>query len=315
MPTGHELLSVILPAHNEEENVPLIAHRLADLLDSNHIRHELIFINDGSTDQTWEAIRRTSEELPQVRGVRFSRSFGKEAALYAGLQAAKGDCCVTMDCDLQHPVEKVPEMWRLWCEGYEVIEGVKRERGTESKLHRSAALFFYRSISRAAKMDLRRSSDFKLLDRKAILVLLNMPERDTFYRALSAWIGFRTAQVEFDVQPRAAGKSSWSSWQLFCYALSNLAAFTSAPLYLVIFLGILMLIAAVLTGGEALYRYFTGEALEGFTTVILLQLFTGSLLMISLGIIGYYLSKIYNEVKHRPRYVIAETLDSPASKE
>ena len=212
-------------------------------------------------------------------------------------------------------MEKIPEMWRLWCEGYEVIEGVKRERGTESKLHRSAALFFYRSISRAAKMDLRRSSDFKLLDRKAVLVLLNMPERDTFYRALSAWIGFRTAQVEFDVQPRAAGKSSWSSWQLFCYALSNLAAFTSAPLYLVIFLGILMLIAAVLTGGEALYRYFAGEALEGFTTVILLQLFTGSLLMISLGIIGYYLSKIYNEVKHRPRYVIAETLDSPASKE
>ena len=174
--------------------------------------------------------------------------------------------------------------------GIEVVEGVKRERGTETAAHRTAARWFYGLISKAAKTDLRSSSDFKLLDRKAVLVLLNLPERNTFYRALSAWVGFRTARVEFDVQPRTAGQSSWSTFSLIRYAISSLASFTSAPLYLVILMGFLMLIATLLVGGEALFRYFAGEALEGFTTVILLQLFTGTLLMFSLGIIGYYLA-------------------------
>ena len=297
------LLSVILPAHNEAENIPKMARRLAEVLTAAHIRYEVLFVNDGSTDNSWDVIRQTAQAYPQVRGIRFSRAFGKEAALYAGLQAARGDCCVTLDCDLQHPVETIPEMYRLWAQGIEVVEGVKRERGTESAAHRTAARWFYRLISKAAKTDLRSSSDFKLLDRKAVLVLLNLPERDTFYRALSAWVGFRTARVEFDVQPRTAGQSSWSAFSLIRYAISSLASFTSAPLYLVILMGFLMLIATLLVGGEALFRYLAGEALEGFTTVILLQLFTGTLLMFSLGIIGYYLAKIYDEVKRRPRYV------------
>lgn len=303
------LLSVILPAHNEAENIPKMARRLAEVLTAAHIRYEVLFVNDGSTDNSWDVIRQTAQAYPQVRGIRFSRAFGKEAALYAGLQAARGDCCVTLDCDLQHPVETIPEMYRLWTQGIEVVEGVKRERGTESAAHRTAARWFYGLISKAAKTDLRSSSDFKLLDRKAVLVLLNLPERNTFYRALSAWVGFRTARVEFDVQPRTAGQSSWSTFSLIRYAISSLASFTSAPLYLVILMGFLMLIATLLVGGESLFRYFAGEALEGFTTVILLQLFTGTLLMFSLGIIGYYLAKIYDEVKCRPRYVIAETLD------
>ena len=294
------LLSVILPAHNEAKNIPKMARRLAEVLTAAHIHYEVLFVNDGSTDNSWDIIRQTAQAYPQVRGIRFSRAFGKEAALYAGLQAARG---------LQHPVETIPEMYRLWTQGIEVVEGVKRERGTESAAHRTAARWFYGLISKAAKTDLRSSSDFKLLDRKAVLVLLNLPERNTFYRALSAWVGFRTARVEFDVQPRTAGQSSWSTFSLIRYAISSLASFTSAPLYLVILMGFLMLIATLLVGGEALFRYLAGEALEGFTTVILLQLFTGTLLMFSLGIIGYYLAKIYDEVKRRPRYVIAETLD------
>ena len=145
------------------------------------------------------------------------------------------------------------------------------------ELNRTAARWFYGLISKAAKTDLRSSSDFKLLDRKAVLVLLNLPERNTFYRALSAWVGFRTARVEFDVQPRTAGQSSWSTFSLIRYAISSLASFTSAPLYLVILMGFLMFLATLLVGGEALFRYLTGEALEGFTTVILLQLFSGSM--------------------------------------
>ena len=133
------LLSVILPAHNEAENIPKMARRLAEVLTAAHIRYEVLFVNDGSTDNSWDVIRQTAQAYPQVRGIRFSRAFGKEAALYAGLQAARGDCCVTLDCDLQHPVETIPEMYRLWTQGIEVVEGVKRERGTESAAHRTAA--------------------------------------------------------------------------------------------------------------------------------------------------------------------------------
>lgn len=309
METTDKLLSVILPSHNEEDNIFPAAERISGILSGAHIQHEIIFVNDGSTDRTWEKISEAAKIYPQIRGVRFSRCFGKEAAIYAGLRGAKGDCCAVMDCDLQHPPEKLIEMWNLWCEGYEVIEGVKRTRGEEKHAYTFAAKTFNSIISRSSGVDMSNSSDFRLLDRKAVLVLLNMPERNTFFRALSSWIGFRTAQVEFDVQPRTAGHTNWNSFRLIGYAISNLTSFSSAPLYLVIFLGIFVLFISLLLGVEALYRYIIGGALEGFTTVILLQLIIGSILMISLGIIGYYISKIYEEIKARPRYIVAETLD------
>lgn len=309
METTDKLLSVILPSHNEEDNIFPATERISEILNRAHIQHEIIFVNDGSTDRTWEKISEAAKIHPQVRGVRFSRCFGKEAAIYAGLRVAKGDCCAVMDCDLQHPPEKLLEMWNLWCEGYEVIEGVKRTRGEEKHAYTFAAKLFNSIISRSSGVDMSNSSDFRLLDRKAVLVLLNMPERDTFFRALSSWIGFRTAQVEFDVQPRTAGHTNWNSLRLIGYAISNLTSFSSAPLYLVIFLGIFVLFISLILGVEALYRYIIGGALEGFTTVILLQLIIGSVLMISLGIIGYYISKIYEEIKARPRYIVAETLD------
>lgn len=309
MENSDKLLSVILPAHNEADNIVPAVERISGLLNEAHIRHELIFINDGSTDQTWQKISAIAETNPQVRGVRFSRCFGKESAIYAGLRVAKGDCCAVMDCDLQHPPEKLLEMWNLWCEGYEVIEGVKRTRGEEPVSYKFAAKLFNIIITHSSHIDLTNSSDFRLLDHKAVLVLLNMPEHNTFFRALSSWIGFRTAQVEFDVQPRAAGSSSWSSFRLISYAFSSLSSFTSAPLYLVTFFGFVTFFFSLIVAAEALIRYMTGTALEGFTTVILLQLIIGSILMISIGIIGYYISKIYEEIKARPRYIITETLD------
>ena len=286
----------------------LAVGRVGGILDAAGIRHEFVFVDDGSSDDTWKNLCAAAKANPCVRAVRLTRCFGKEAAIYAGLEAAAGDCSVVIDCDMQHPPEKIPEMWRLWREGYEIIEGVKRERGHESALHKFSAHMFYNMISNASGVDMSRSSDFKLLDRKAVLVLLNMPERNTFFRALSAWVGFRSTQVEFEVQPRTAGETKWKPMKLFSYAVSNITSFTSAPLYMVIFLGVIMLIAAIVLGIEALHSYITGIAFEGFTTVILLLLFIGSILMISLGIIGYYISKIYEEVKRRPRYVVEETL-------
>ncbi len=305
-PTRTGLLSVVLPAYNEEESVPLAAKTIAGLLEEAGLDYELIFVNDGSRDGTWRAVQAAAGENPRVRGICFSRNFGKESAVFAGLAWAGGDCCVVMDCDLQHPPEKLVEMYRLWQQGYQVVEGVKVSRGKESFLHTLAAKTFYRFLSNATQIDMSRASDFKLLDRRAVDVLVAMREKNAFFRALSSWIGFSTAQVEFEVQPRQAGQSKWSIRSLFRYALTNLAAFSTAPLKMITMLGVVVFLLSLVLGGLSLWQKLNGQALEGFTTVILLLLLMGSILMICLGIIGYYIAKIYEEVKDRPRYIVAE---------
>ena len=299
-------LSVVLPAYNEEESVPLAADVIGDLLTKAGIDHELIFVNDGSRDHTWRAIQEAAARRPQVRGIRFSRNFGKEAAIFAGLAQAKGDCCVVLDCDLQHPPEKILEMYRLWQQGWQVVEGVKISRGKESPLHTLAAKIFYRFLSGATRIDMSHASDFKLLDRRAVDVLVAMREKNAFFRALSSWIGFDTAQVEFEVQPRAAGESKWSLRSLTRYAVTNLAAFSTAPLQIVTILGVLVFLCSLVLGCWSLWQKINGQALEGFTTVILLLLLIGSALMVCLGILGYYIAKIYEEIKDRPRYIVAD---------
>ena len=300
------LLSVVLPSYNEEASIPRAADTLSALLTKARISHELIFVDDGSRDRTWAAVQAQARRLPQVRGVRFSRNFGKEAAIFAGLAQARGDCTVVMDCDLQHPPEKVVDMYRLWQQGAQVVEGVKVSRGRENPLHTFAARSFYSVISRATGIDMSRASDFKLLDRRAVDTLLAMREKNAFFRALSSWIGFSTAQVEFEVQPRLEGESKWSIRSLVRYALTNIAAFSTAPLQLVTLLGAVVFVCSVVLGVHSLWQKLSGHALEGFTTVILLQLFIGSILMICLGVIGYYIAKIYEEIKDRPRYIVAD---------
>ena len=304
-PLRRGLLSVVLPAYNEEESVPLAADVIGNLLTGAEIDHELIFVNDGSRDHTWRAIQEAAARRPQVRGIRFSRNFGKEAAIFAGLAQAKGDCCVVLDCDLQHPPEKILEMYRLWQQGWQIVEGVKVSRGKESTFHTFAAKTFYRFLSGATRIDMSRASDFKLLDRRAVDVLVAMREKNAFFRALSSWIGFDTTQVEFEVQPRAAGQSKWSLRSLTRYAVTNLASFSTAPLQIVTILGVLVFLCSLVLGCWSLWQKINGQALEGFTTVILLLLLIGSALMVCLGILGYYIAKIYEEIKDRPRYIVS----------
>ncbi len=299
------MLSVVLPSYNEEKMIPLAAKRLGEVLDGAGIDYELLFVDDGSRDGTWEAIRRCSAGDRHVVGVHFSRNFGKESAMFAGLEQARGDCVVVMDCDLQHPPEKVPEMYRLWEEGYEVVEGIKEDRGEESGMHRFAANSFYGIISRLTGMDMAASSDFKLLDRKVVDTLNALPERNVFFRALSFWVGYRKTEVLYRVQERTEGESKWSTRSLIRYAVTNIASFSSAPLHMVTVMGVLMLVVALVFGVISLAQKIMGVAQPGFTTVILLLLIIGSFLMISLGIIGYYLARIYDEIKGRPRYIIS----------
>ena len=301
------MLSVVLPSYNEEEMVPVAARTVHEILAAEGIDHELLFVDDGSKDATWQRIQEAAASVPTVRGVHFSRNFGKEAAIFAGLSKAGGDCVAVIDCDLQHPPEKLVEMYRLWEQGFEVVEGVKSDRGKESVMHRFAAKTFYAIISRATGIDMSRASDFKLLDRKAVNVILTMREKRAFFRALSSWVGFRTTEVSYEVRERTAGESKWSTWSLMKYAVSNITAFTAMPLHLVTVFGVLTLLISVVLGIIALAQKIAGTALGGFTTVIILLLFLGSLIMISLGIIGYYVGNIYEEIKDRPRYIIADT--------
>lgn len=304
------LISIILPSYNEEDNISRAVERLSAVLDPEDTEWELVFVNDGSRDLTWEKIAEEARNNPHITGISFSRNFGKESAIMAGLACAKGDCCVVMDCDLQHPPKTVVEMLHLWQQGYEVVEGVKRSRGKESKAHALMAGTFYRIMSSATKIDMSRASDFKLMDRKAVNALLSLPEKNAFFRALSSWVGFKTTSVEFDVQDREAGASKWNSRSLTGYAIRNIASFSSAPLQFVTVMGFVTLLMALILGIQTLVRYFSGTAVEGFTTVILLILMVGSLLMLSLGIIGYYLARIYEELKNRPRYLISEVINS-----
>ena len=301
------MLSVVLPSYNEEEMVPVAARTVHEILAAEGIDHELLFVDDGSKDATWQRIQEAAASVPTVRGVHFSRNFGKEAAIFAGLSKAGGDCVAVIDCDLQHPPEKLVEMYRLWEQGFEVVEGVKSDRGKESVMHRFAAKTFYAIISRATGIDMSRASDFKLLDRKAVNVILTMREKRAFFRALSSWVGFRTTEVSYEVRERTAGESKWSTWSLMKYAVSNITAFTAMPLHLVTIFGVITLLTSVVLGIIALVQKIAGTALGGFTTVIILLLFLGSLVMISLGIIGYYVGNIYEEIKDRPRYIIADT--------
>ena len=302
------MLSIVIPAYNEEKMIWKTTEVVSGIMEREKIPFELVFVNDGSKDQTWEMIEKAAEKNSHVTGIRFSRNFGKESAIFAGLANAEGDCIAVMDCDLQHPPETLVEMYRLWEQGYEVIEGVKRSRGKESILHRASAGMFYKIMSKAVQIDMSRASDFKLMDRKAVEALLSMPERNAFFRALSSWVGYRTTSVEFDVQERTEGESKWSTWSLIKYAVRNIVGFSSAPLQMITVAGGLTLFFAIVLGIQSLVKYFCGHALEGFTTVILLLLIIGSLIMLSLGIIGIYIAKIYEEVKGRPRYFIARKI-------
>ena len=303
------MISVIVPVYNEEKLISTTAKTIAVILKEADIDFELLFVDDGSKDESWKEIRNLAGEDPHTVGVHLSRNFGKEAAMFAGLEKAKGDCAVILDSDLQHPPEKIVEMYRLWEQGAEVVEGVKEDRGKESAAHSFGASVFYRMISKATGQNMTNASDFKLLDRKVIDVLNALPEKQVFFRALSYWVGFQRAEVLYKANPRKEGESKWTTSQLIKYAIRNVSSFTSLPLHIITWLGVLMLLIGIVFGITALVQKVLGLAVPGFTTVILLILIASSLIMISLGIIGYYIGRIFEEMKGRPRYIISETFD------
>ncbi len=301
------MLSIIIPSYNEEGNIEHTADVVSNVLESNNIDFEIVFINDGSSDSTWEKMSALALERENISAVNFSRNFGKESAVFAGLEVAKGDACVLMDCDLQHPPETIIEMYNLWKNNdVDVVEGRKKDRGKENFLYKGFSLLFYKIINKASGLDMAAASDFKLIDRKVVDALNRMPERLTFFRAMSSWVGFKTEKVYFEVAERAEGESKWSVRSLIKYAVNSITSFTSAPLQLVTGIGVITFIISIILGINTLYNKIWGNSAAGFPTVIILQLLTTSIIMFSLGIIGFYISKIYEEIKNRPRYIISE---------
>ncbi len=304
------LLSIVLPSYNEEQNIANTARVLGELLEKEQIDYELIFVSDGSKDATYSEILKVAATNPRIKGAEFSRNFGKEASIFAGLSLALGDAVIVMDCDLQHPPQVIPQMWKLWQEGYEVVEGIKLSRGKESLAHKLSAGLFYKIMSSLIKMDMNASSDYKLLDRKVVDVLLELPEKNTFFRALTFWAGFKTTTVEYEVQERAYGQSKWSLLSLMKYAITNATSFSTLPLQLVTLMGMISILFSIILAIQTMIKYLSGTAVEGFTTVILLVLIIGGFIMLSLGIIGHYIARIYEEVKGRPRYIISKVTDN-----
>ncbi|NJD04769.1 MAG: glycosyltransferase family 2 protein [Ruminiclostridium sp.] len=310
------VLTLVIPVYQEANQLYENIHIIRNILNRNGISHEFILVDDGSLDKTWEVVKTLSKEIDEIRAIRLSRNFGKEAALCAGLEIANGDACVIMDADLQHPPEVIPQMLDLWqSQGVDIVDGIKSSRGKESFFKKISARSFYSILKRFSGLDLNNASDFKLLDSKVVSAWKRMGERTTFFRGMSAWVGFKRASVPFVVAERQEGKSKWSFLRLLKLAIIAITSFSSAPLQLVTFIGFLFLISSVILGVQTLYMKFMNISFSGFTTVILLLLIIGSTLMISLGIIGTYIARIFDEVKQRPRYIVLDRIDKRQEQE
>lgn len=304
-----EFISVVLPVFCEAEHIGTVLAEIRGVLISAGVDFEMVMIDDGSPDRTWEVLGDLAADVPEMRAARLSRNFGKEHALCAGLDLAKGDAVVVMDADGQHPPSLLPEMIAKWRDGaVEIVEAVKIDRGQESGLSRLGASSFYFLWTRLSGFEMRGASDYKLLSRRAVDAYLDLDERNVFFRGMTKWLGFKREQVTFDVVERSGGRSGWSLFKLIRLALTGITAFSAVPLQIVTVSGFLFMLFAIGLGIQTLYVFAIGHAVSGFATVIILLLIIGSLLMISLGIIGEYIARIYDEVKRRPRYLIAESI-------
>lgn len=300
-------VAVIIPVYNEVDAIYPHFVEIKRQLDADGIPCQFMLVDDGSKDNSWETLVRITEEFPSAHAVKFSRNFGKETALRAGIDAIEADIYITMDSDLQHPPRHIkPMIEKLQQEGLDIVNGKKSSRGKESLAYKMAAGSFYGILKGLSGIDMNGDSDFKVMRRDVILAIRKMQERNVFFRGLVDWVGFKSGDYFFDVEERKAGKTSFSIRKLFGLAMSAITGYTSKPLMLTMHIGILFLVFAFILGIHTIYNFFSGHAISGFSTVILLQLIIGSAVLICLGLIGLYISRIYDEVKLRPPYIIEE---------
>ena len=301
-------ISIVIPAYNEEDVLEECIRSIIKQVERANRRFEIIPVNDGSTDKTSEMLDALGELDGRILPVHLSRNFGKEAALAAGLQVASGLSVLIIDADLQHPPELIIKMLKLWAKGYDVVDAVKEDRGKEGFLYKLMSKAFYLAMGKAIGKRLQGASDFKLLDRQVVDALNKCKEQHRFFRGLVAWVGYRRTSIYFKVERRAAGKTKWSIGQLFKYSIKNMVAFSSLPLKAMAFFGSVTVTIGLLLGAHTLYNHIIGNAVSGFTTVILLIIIMCGFILMSLGILAIYVSQIYEEQKERPLFLIRDRM-------
>ena len=302
-------ISILIPCYNEEKSLPLLYPELVKLMDAEpNYEWELMFVNDGSRDDTLKVLQNLRAQDPRVNYVDLSRNFGKEAAMLAGFDHVTGDCMVIIDADLQHPPTLIHDMIKLWEQGYDDVYAKRKTRGKESWLRKKLSLQFYKILQSSSRFDvLQNVGDFRLLDRCCINALKKLRESERYTKGMYAWIGFRKKDIEFEQGDRLAGESSWSYRQLFSFAIDGITSFTNAPLRISTIVGFIVSMCAFL---YMIYVFIKaliyGDPVQGYPTLVILILFLGGIQLLSLGIIGEYIGRIYNETKNRPDYIVRE---------
>jgi glycosyltransferase involved in cell wall biosynthesis len=307
-------LSIVVPVYNEADGLGTFYRRLGAVLDGLALTAEIIFVNDGSTDDSLARLLALAERDPRVRVVDLSRNFGKEVALAAGLERARGDAVIPIDADLQHPPELIPALIDKWREGFEIVNAVRAARADIGPARRLANRAFYALLDRVTTVPIPRGvGDFRLLSRPVVVALNRLPERTRFMKGLFAWIGFRSAEVAYDVAPRHAGATKWSSRRLRLLAIDAITSFSSVPLKVWSAVGVVLAGLAFCYGAYLVVKTIVvGVDVPGYASVIVLILFLGGIQLISLGVIGEYLGRVYDEVKGRPLYIVrAEHAGAP----
>ncbi len=301
-------LSIVVPMHNEEANIEAFFTKLHEALAPLELSFEILCIDDGSTDATWEKLTARAEQDTLIRLLRLSRNFGKDVALTAGINEARGRAVIPIDADLQHPPEVIGEMVAKWREGYDMVYAVRRTRDTDPPLRRLSSMAFYWIFELLSDVRLPRGAgDFRLIDRRIVEVMRHMPERDRFMKGIFAWVGFKHIGVEYDPAPRYAGTTTWSFYRLIRFAFSGLTSFSNFPLTVSAYVGALIAVPSLLLGIYYLIRFLLFDAdVPGFPSIIVAVLSLGGMQLLILGLIGNYLGRIFNEVKRRPLYVVSE---------
>jgi glycosyltransferase involved in cell wall biosynthesis len=303
---SRDLISVIVPAHNEEDSLPECYRRLVGVLDALDVDFELIFVNDGSQDRTLEILRELRLDDMRIAIVDLSRNFGKEIALSAGLDIAEGDAVVVIDADLQDPPELIPAFVAEWRNGYDVVYGQRTERRGESWLKRLTAFAFYRVMQRMGRVTMPADTgDYRLLSRRAVLALRQFREHHRFMKGLFSWIGYAQKAVPLQRDPRFAGSTSWNYWRLWNFALEGITSFTTVPLRLSTYVGLLTALGAFAYGTYILLRTLLfGNPVPGYPSLAVIVLFLGGLQLTAIGVLGEYVGRVFNETKRRPLYFV-----------
>ncbi len=301
-------ISVVIPFYNEEKNVDYLFQRLIEVLDKLKTTYEIICVNDGSQDDTLNCLIQYHQTQPQIKVINLSRNFGKEIALTAGIDYATGEAIIPIDADLQDPPELIEQLVTKWREGYDVVYATRKSRQGESWLKLFTANAFYKTIGKMSRISLpNNTGDFRLLDRKVVEALKQMPERTRFMKGLFAWVGFKQTSVLFDRQPRFQGNTTWNYWKLWNFALDGITSFTFLPLKIWSYIGLgVSFLSFIYASFLVIRTLFFGIDVPGYASLMVTVLFLGGIQLITLGIIGEYLGRVYEEVKGRPLYFVRE---------